>query len=57
MRKISFSMTDEEYLIIKRSAEKEGLTPSQFVKRVTIIAARNDDFGEGVAAYGIEMED
>jgi len=44
VRRISFSVTDDEYNLIKKTAGKEGLTPSQFVKRSTIIAINTPDY-------------
>lgn len=40
-KKISFTITDEEHKKIKTHAEGEGLTPSQFAKRATIVALKS----------------
>lgn len=39
-KKITFSVTESQHNEIKTHAEREGLTPSSFAKRSTIMAAR-----------------
>jgi uncharacterized protein (DUF1778 family) len=56
MKKISFSVDEDEYKKIKKAAEEEGLTPSQFVKRTTILAAKNKGFDGSMATYEITEE-
>ncbi len=41
MKKITFSITDDEHEKIRLTAQAEGLTPSQYAKRQTIIAVNS----------------